>query len=131
MKAVSLFKLLVRDQDEALAFYRQKLGFEVVEDANLGDYRWLLIKLPDNADFTINLELARTDEQKAVVGRQAADLPLFGIETDDAIGHYNRLKANGVSFEGEPDEQPYGTGVMMQDLYGNKIYLNQSEHRNQ
>jgi hypothetical protein len=62
---------------------------------------------------------------KALVGRQAADAPLFSIETDDCIGEYKILKERAVEFEGEPEVRPYGTGVLMKDLYGNKIYLNQ------
>jgi catechol 2,3-dioxygenase-like lactoylglutathione lyase family enzyme len=125
MKRVTLVKLLVNNQDEALEFYTKKLGFEVVEDNKVGDYRWLLVRLPDNQEFCINLDVARTGEQKALVGRQAADAPLLSIETDDCIGEYKALKNRAVEFEGEPEVRPYGTGVLMKDLYGNKIYLNQ------
>jgi catechol 2,3-dioxygenase-like lactoylglutathione lyase family enzyme len=125
MKRVTLVKLLVNNQDEALEFYTKKLGFEVAEDNKVGDYRWLLVRLPDNQEFCINLDAARTSEQKALVGRQAADAPLFSIETDDCIREYKALKERAVEFEGEPEARPYGTGVLMKDLYGNKIYLNQ------
>jgi catechol 2,3-dioxygenase-like lactoylglutathione lyase family enzyme len=125
MKRVSLCKVFVHDQDEALEFYNRKLGFEVAEDNKLGDYRWLLVRLPDNREFCLNLDTARTEEQKALVGRQAADVPLFSIETDDCMGDYNAMKARGVEFECEPEIQPYGTGVLLKDLYGNRIYLNQ------
>ena len=126
MKRVTLFKLFVLDQDEALAFYTEKLGFELAEDSTLGDYRWLLVRLPGNRDLCINLDRAKTDQQKALVGRQADDAPLFSIDTDDCIGEYRALKARGVEFEGEPEVRPYGTGVLMKDLYGNRIYLNQA-----
>jgi Glyoxalase/Bleomycin resistance protein/Dioxygenase superfamily len=63
--------------------------------------------------------------KKGLVGRQAADMPLFSIETNDSIGEYQALKKRGVEFEGEPEVHPYGTGVLMRDLYGNKIHLNQ------
>jgi len=125
MKRVTLVKLLVSSQDEALEFYTKRLGFEVAEDSTMGDYRWLLVRLPDNKEFCINLDVAKTGEQKALVGRQAADLPLFSIETGDCVGEYRALKERGVEFDGEPDVRPYGTGVLMKDLYGNKIYLNQ------
>ena len=125
MKRVSLVKLLVRNHDEALEFYTSKLGFEVAEDSKMGDYRWLLVRLPDNKEFCINLDVARTSEQKALVGRQAAGLPLFSIETDDCLSEYQTLKERGVEFEGEPEVRPYGTSVLMKDLYGNKINLNQ------
>jgi catechol 2,3-dioxygenase-like lactoylglutathione lyase family enzyme len=125
MKRVTLVKLLVDDLDEALEFYTTRLGFEVAEDEAMGDYRWLLVRLPDNREFSINLSVADTDEQKALVGRQAADLPLFGIDTDDCRLEYEVMKARGVTFEGEPETHPYGTGVLLKDLYGNRIYLNQ------
>jgi lactoylglutathione lyase len=125
MKRVTLVKLLVSSQDEALEFYTKKLGFEVAEDSKMGGYRWLLVRLPDNKEFCINLDAAKTGEQRALVGRQAADLPLFSIETDDCMREYRTLKDRGVGFEGEPEVRPYGTGVLMKDLYGNKIYINQ------
>ena len=125
MKRVTLVKLLVSNHDEALEFYTNKLGFEVAEDSKMGDYRWLLLRLPDNKEFCVHLDVAKTDGQKALVGRQAADLPLFSIETDDCMSEYTVLKERGVEFEGEPEVRPYGTGVLMKDLYGNKIYLNQ------
>jgi lactoylglutathione lyase len=125
MKRVTLVKLFVSNQDEALEFYTKKLGFEVAEDTTLGDYRWLLVRLPDNQEFCINLDVAKTSEQKALVGRQAAGAPLFSIETSDCLREYRALKERGVEFDGEPEVRPYGTGVLMQDLYGNKIYLNQ------
>ena len=125
LKRVTLVKLFVSDHDEALEFYTRKLGFEVAEDTGMGDYRWLLVRLPDNKELCINLDVAKTDEQRALIGRQAADLPLFSIETDDRISEYRALKERGVEFEGEPEVRPYGTGVLMKDPYGNKIYLNQ------
>jgi len=125
MKRVILVKLLVNNHDEALEFYTNKLGFEVAEDSKMGDYRWLLVRLPDNKEFCINLDVAKTSEQKALVGCQAADLPLFSIDTDECMSQYRALKERGVEFEGEPEAGPYGTGVLMKDLYGNKIYINQ------
>jgi catechol 2,3-dioxygenase-like lactoylglutathione lyase family enzyme len=125
MKRITLVKLFVNNQDQALEFYTKKLGFEVAEDSTLGDYRWLLVRLPDSREFSINLDVAKTDEQKALVGRQAADAPLFSIETDDCMTEYRSLKERGVEFDGEPEVRPYGTGVLMKDLYGNKIYINE------
>jgi Glyoxalase/Bleomycin resistance protein/Dioxygenase superfamily len=120
---VTLCKVFVHDQNKALDFCTKKLGFQVAEDARLGEYRWLLVRLPENHEFSLNLDVARSEEQKALVGRQAADLPLFSIETDDCLGDYQAMKARGVEFEGEPAAQPYGTGVLLKDLYGNRIYL--------
>jgi len=125
MKKVTVFKLFTRDQDEALRFYTEKLGFVLAEDARLGDYRWLVIRAPDNEEVSINLELATTPEERALVGRQGGRKPVFGITTDDCLRDYRELSARGVRFESEPRVQPYGTGVTLEDLYGNKIYLQQ------
>lgn len=125
MKRLTLFKVYVSDQEEARRFYVDQLGFEVAEDRLLGDYRWLLVRLPDNEEVSLNLETAKSDEEKALVGRQAARQPLFSLSTDNCMRDYAELKRRGVNLEGEPKVMPYGTGVMMQDLYGNRIYLNQ------
>jgi len=125
MKKLTLFKVYVSDQEEARRFYVDQLGFEVAEDKFLGDYRWLLVRMPHNEEVSLNLEVARTAEEKALVGRQAAAQPLFSLSTDNCQRDYSEMKGRGVKFESEPKVMPYGTGVMMQDLYGNKIYLNQ------
>ena len=125
MKKLTTFKVYVLDQEEAREFYVNQLGFKVAEDKRMGDYRWLLVQPPDTQEVTINLEFARTADEKALVGRQAASQPLFGLATDDCLRDYSELKDRGVKFEGEPKVQPWGTGVMLQDLYGNKIYLSQ------
>jgi len=122
---LTVFKLFVKDQDEARRFYVEKLGFVVAEDKRLGDYRWLLVRPPDTPDVAINLELAQTDQQRTLVGKQGGSQPLFGLATDDCRRDWAAMKARGVAFEGEPTTMPYGTGVMLQDLYGNKLYLNQ------
>jgi hypothetical protein len=81
--------------------------------------------LPDDPVLTIALNLAESAEDLALVGKQSGSQPLLGIETDDCLGDYRRMKDAGVKFHGEPKVQPYGTGVTLEDLYGNKIYLNQ------
>ena len=121
----TVFKVYVSDQEEARRFYVDRLGFQVAEDNLLGDYRWLLVRPPGSQEIALNLEIARTDEEKALVGRQGAGQPLFGLSTDDCMRDYAALKGRGVQFVGEPKVMPFGTGVMMQDLCGNKIYLNQ------
>ena len=125
MQRVTLVKLFVTDQEAARRFYVEQLGFEVAEDRQLGEYRWLLVRAPGNTEFSINLDLARNDDEKALVGRQAAAQPLFSISTDNCRRDYAEMKGRGVQFEAEPKTMPYGTGVMLQDLYGNKIYLNE------
>jgi catechol 2,3-dioxygenase-like lactoylglutathione lyase family enzyme len=125
MMRVTAFNVFVSDQEQARRFYVDQLGFHVAEDAQLGPYRWLLVRAPGNAECAISLELARTPEQKCLVGCQGGGQPLFGMTTDDCKRDYAELKSRGVDTEGEPESTPFGTGVMLHDLYGNKIYLNQ------
>lgn len=125
MNRLSLLNVLVNDQSAALAFYRDKLGFVVTEDLPFGERRWVTVRAADDSTMAITLELARSPEDQAVVGRQGGSEPLFGLATDDCVRDYERLRERGVEFLGEPQVLPYGTGVTLRDLYGNKIYLNQ------
>jgi hypothetical protein len=83
------------------------------------------VRLPDDDVLSVALNLAESDADRALVGKQAGSQPLFSMATDDCLGDYRRMKDAGVTFRGEPQVQPYGTGVLLEDLYGNKIYLNQ------
>jgi len=117
--------LLVKDYDEALDFYTKKLGFVVVEDVPLGEDRWVTISLPGNQDGVLALHEALSEDDLALIGKQSGSFPLLGIDTDDCMGEYQRMKALGITFHGEPAVSPYGMGVMLEDLYGNKLFLNQ------
>ncbi|HEU5240304.1 MAG TPA: VOC family protein [Pyrinomonadaceae bacterium] len=125
MNKLSLISLIVKDYDAALEFYTKKLGFEVAEDAAFGDRRWITLKLPNTPDSAINLELAKSKGDEALVGKQAGGFPLLGLGTDDCLGDYQRMKELGVTFHGEPTSGPWGTGVLLEDLYGNKIFMSQ------
>jgi uncharacterized glyoxalase superfamily protein PhnB len=122
---LTIFNLFVNDQEQAMRFYVEKLGFVVAENAVLGEDRWLLVRASGGPDVALSLTAAKTAEDRALVGRQGGGQPLLGITTDDCRRDYRTLKARGVEFEGEPASMPYGTGVMFRDLYGNKIYMNQ------
>ena len=117
--------LLVKDYDDAISFYSGKLGFVVVEDVPMGPDRWVTIALPNSHETVFALHMAKSDSDLALVGKQGGSFPFLGITTDDCLSDYKRLKALGVKFEGEPQVRPYGTGVMLKDLYGNKLFLNQ------
>jgi len=125
VKRISLLNVLVKNQDSALDFYTRKLGFSVVEDLPFGPKRWVTLRLPDDQSLLIALNLAELEGDLELVGKQAGSQPLFGIEIDDCLREYGRMREAGVKFHGEPQVQPYGTGVTLEDLYGNKIYLNQ------
>jgi len=128
MMRLSVIKLFVNDQEEARRFYVDELGFIVSEDNRVGDYRWLLVRPPDTLDVSINLDLPKSEQQRALVGKQGAGQPLFGLVTDDCRRDYAAMKARGVVFDGEPTVMPYGTGVLLEDLYGNKLYLTQEAY---
>ena len=125
MMRLSLLTLYVKDQDAAIEFYTKRLGFVLVEDVPFGSQRWVTLRLPDDEVVSITVSLAATDEDRALIGKQGGSQPLFGIVTDDCMGEYRRMMNAGVKFHGEPQVQPYGTGVTLEDLYGNKIYMNQ------
>jgi Glyoxalase/Bleomycin resistance protein/Dioxygenase superfamily len=91
----------------------------------MGDFRWLLVNAPGTPDVAINLKLAETPEQRTLVGRQGASAPLLALSTTDCRSDFETMKARGVMFDGEPQTMPYGTGVLLNDLYGNKLYLNE------
>ncbi|HJZ78222.1 MAG TPA: VOC family protein [Vicinamibacterales bacterium] len=122
---LAVFTVFVNDQDQALQFYVDRLGFVLSEDRQLGDYRWLLVSAPQSPDVAINLELARTPDQRALVGNQGGGKSVFALATDDCARDFQAMSARGVAFDGEPQRMPYGTGVALSDLYGNKIYLNE------
>jgi catechol 2,3-dioxygenase-like lactoylglutathione lyase family enzyme len=125
VKRISLLTVLVKDQDSAIDFYTRKLGFVVAEDLPFGPNRWVTLRLPDDQRLSIALNLAESEFDLAQVGKQAGSQPLLAIEVDDCLKEYGRMKDAGVKFHGEPQVQPYGTGVTLEDLYGNKIYMNQ------
>lgn len=125
MNKIKIFSLLVADYDAAIDFYTQKLGFEVLEDKAFGDSRWVTLALPRQPEVTIALELAKSDEDRALVGRQGGSFALLGLDTADCVGDYNRMKSLEVKFQGEPQSGPWGTGVLFEDLYGNKIFMSQ------
>jgi catechol 2,3-dioxygenase-like lactoylglutathione lyase family enzyme len=125
MNKVKIIAVLVLDQDAAIEFYTRKLGFELHEDQPFGESRWVTISLPKNSDVTIALELAKTPDDKALVGKQGGSHAFLGFDTSDCIGDYQRMKPLGVKFLGEPQSGPWGTGVQFEDLYGNKIFMSQ------
>jgi len=121
---VSHLTLLVLDQDEALTYYKDKLGFKVHTDVKFGDMRWLTICTEQDPNFEIALMLAGP-ENEVYVGKQGGSYPLIAFETKDCAATYQALKAKGVAFDGEPKTESWGTGVGFKDLYGNLMYISQ------
>ena len=115
--------LVVRDYDEAIAWFTQVLGFTLVADTYQPEQnkRWVLVAPPGSGDNAASLLLARasTPEQEAFIGNQAGGRVFLFLHTDDFRRDYEAYLARGVRFVRPPAEQPYGTVAVFQDLYGN------------
>ena len=118
------FAVTVRNYEEALAFYVDKLGFECVEDTNLGgEKRWVRVRPPGSTGAGILLARAASDTQLASVGNQTGGRVFVFLETDDFWRDYHALVARGVVFVRSPSEAAYGTVAVFEDLYGNLFDL--------
>lgn len=112
---------VVRDYDEAIAYFTGPLGFELVEDTPLGGgKRWVLVRPRGSGGASLLLARAAGAEQQARVGDQAGGRVFLFLRTDDFAGDYRAMKARGVRFVEEPREEPYGRVAVFADLYGNR-----------
>ncbi len=113
--------LLVREYDEAIAFFTESLGFDLIEDTPLGDgKRWVLVAPPGSAGAALLLARAATPEQELRIGDQTGGRVFLFLRTDDFWRDYERMRARGVRFTEAPRRESYGTVVVFLDLYGNK-----------
>ena len=128
-------QLWVHDQDEALAFYTEKLGFEVRGDVTLpemGDFRWLTVAPPGQTEIEVVLMAIpgppvmdeETGEQVRALMAKGFAGTIF-LVTDDCRSSYEELKARGVEFTEEPEERPYGIDAGFRDPSGNSFRLTQ------
>ena len=118
---ISQLALLVRDYDEAIAFFTRALRFELLEDSPIGNgKRWVRIAPPGAAGGALLLARAATPEQERAVGNQSGGRVFLFLETDDFARDYADMRAQGVRFTEEPRHEVYGTVVVFLDLYGNK-----------
>jgi len=119
--SVSMVALVVRDYDEAIRFFTQSLGFELLEDApQAGGKRWVRVA-PRGGDGTaLLLARAATPEQQRAVGNQAGGRVFMFLKTGDFDRDYRHMKSQGVRFTEEPRTEAYGKVVVFLDLYGNK-----------
>jgi predicted enzyme related to lactoylglutathione lyase len=128
-------QLWVHDQDEALAFYTEKLGMEVRADVTLpemGDFRWLTVSPAGQEDFSIVLmaipgapvfEPETSEQVRSLMAKGAAGTVF--LTTDDCRASYEELKSRGVEFVEEPEERPYGIDAGLRDPSGNHLRLTQ------
>lgn len=113
--------LLVRDYDEAIRWFVDRLEFSLVEDTPLPpDKRWVIVAPPGSGETRLLLARAATPEQVAAIGNQAAGRVFLFLHTDDFRRDHERMGERGVRFLEKPREEPYGTVAVFEDLYGNK-----------
>lgn len=130
MPEISCASLLVRDYAEAIRFFVGRVGFELVEDRDLGDgKRWVRVKPPGATGASLVLAKAVGADQQALVGRQAGGRVAFFLETSDFDREYERMRSAGVRFCEEPRNEEYGKVAVWLDLCGNRWDLVQSKRR--
>jgi len=120
-QSIAHVALLVRDYDEAIAYFAEKLGFILLEDTPQGEgKRWVRVAPPGAQGTSLLLAQAAGPEQVALIGRQGGGRVFLFLETDDFWRDYNAMRSRGVSFLETPRSEPYGTVAVFEDLYGNR-----------
>lgn len=128
MQTIGYITLVVRDYDEAIAFYTKALGFCVVEDTRLSESkRWVLVAPRGGKSPCLLLAKAATSEQETCIGNQTGGRVFLFLHTDNFNCDYTNMKARGVKFIEKPREESYGTVAVFEDLYGNKWDLLQKK----
>lgn len=119
-QSIGSVALVVRDYDEAIAYFVEKLGFELLEDIDQGHKRWVTIAPSGGSGTSLLLAQADGLNQEVAIGRQTGGRVFLFLHTDDFWGDYQAMVSKGVEFLEKPRDEPYGTVVVFQDLYGNK-----------
>jgi catechol 2,3-dioxygenase-like lactoylglutathione lyase family enzyme len=121
MQHIGYVSLLVRDYDEAIAYFIGQLGFELVEDTDLGNgKRWVVIAPSGSLETRILLAKAATVDQAQRIGDQTGGRVFLFLHTDDFWRDYEAYRSKGVLFREEPRVESYGTVAVFDDLYGNR-----------
>jgi catechol 2,3-dioxygenase-like lactoylglutathione lyase family enzyme len=120
-QGIGLVALVVREYDEAIAFYVGTLGFTLVEDTCIPeeDKRWVVVAPPGAGESRLLLARARGAEQISRIGNQTGGRVFLFLHTDDFWRDFHNYTAKGVVFVRPPKEEAYGTVAVFQDLYGN------------
>ena len=121
-QSLGLVSLVVRDYDEALEFFVGRLGFSLVEHADVPEpsRRWVVVSPPGASESRLLLARASTPEQQSRIGTQTGGRVFLFLETDDFWRDFNNIAACGVRFVRPPTEESYGTVAVFLDLYGNR-----------
>jgi catechol 2,3-dioxygenase-like lactoylglutathione lyase family enzyme len=121
MQTLGYVALVVRDYDEAIAFFTRTLNFTVVEDTRLSETkRWVLVAPPGSHGTSLLLARAATPEQTSRIGNQTGGRVFLFLHTDDFWRDYREMTERKIRFTREPREEPYGTVAVFEDLYGNQ-----------
>jgi catechol 2,3-dioxygenase-like lactoylglutathione lyase family enzyme len=117
---LAMVSVVVRDYDEAIGWYTEKLGFRLMQDVDLGDgKRWVTVAPGVHGGAHLLLARADGDEQRSRIGDQTGGRVAFFLETDDFHRDHEAMLARGVEFREEPRREAYGTVAVFADLYGN------------
>ncbi len=121
-QAIVHVALVVRDYDEAIQYFTQKLHFALIEDTYQPeqDKRWVVIAPPGSTGATLLLARASNSEQEAFIGNQAGGRVFLFLNTDDFWRDYNEMVENGIKFIRPPKQADYGMVAVFEDLYGNR-----------
>jgi len=112
--------IIVKDYDEAIAFYTGKLGFVLRTDEQLNETkRWVIVAPPGANECGLLLARAADERQAAAIGNQSGGRVFLFLHTDDFWSDYERYKSRGIRFVREPSKEAYGTVAVFEDLYGN------------
>ncbi|MGB0837427.1 MAG: VOC family protein [Flavobacteriaceae bacterium] len=113
--------LVIKDYDEAIEFYTQKLHFDLIEDTYLPDEnkRWVVIAPPNSTGTSILLARATKPEQESIIGNQTGGRVFLFLNTDDFWRDYEDMRSKGIEFTRAPKKTEYGTVAVFKDLYGN------------
>lgn len=126
MQQLVMVTLVVRDYDEAIRFYQGILGFDLLEDTDLGNgKRWVVVR-PQGSNAQLLLAKAKNAEELAAVGNQTGGRVFLFLHTDDFQRDYLAWKDQGVEFMEAPRTEPYGIVAVFKDVYGNKWDLIQN-----
>ena len=121
MAQIASVTLLVRDYDEAIRFYVEAVGFELLEDTDLGSgKRWVRIAPAGAVGASLLLAVGDTEAQAARVGDQTGGRVALFLQTDDFVADHERMVTAGVHFLEEPRHESYGSVAVFEDLYGNR-----------
>ena len=119
-RAIAHVAIVVRDYDEAIAFYTEALGFELMQDVRLSaEKRWVLVA-PPGSGTSLLLAKAANAEQASRVGNQTGGRVFLFLQTDDFQRDHQAMLARGVRFVESPREEVYGRVAVFEDLYGNR-----------